>query len=178
MGVHLSPEERNWVWGVIGKQAAQRLSSDAVTYFGNVTKDSDLTDDLLGWKARAALRAGQWKVVRKAVEAMGDDARRDSTWVYWHAKAVLNGKPSDAERAEARQALESIASPKGFTSSWPWKSWASAVVPPAPAPSQPRKGRRPRQPALNRALYAILLGIRGEGVREWNYATNLHTPAA
>ena len=31
-GVHLSPEERNWVWGVIGKQAAQRLSSDAVTY--------------------------------------------------------------------------------------------------------------------------------------------------
>ncbi len=28
------PEERNWVWGVIGKQAAQRLSSDAVTYFG------------------------------------------------------------------------------------------------------------------------------------------------
>ena len=103
--VHLSPEERNWVWGVIGKQAAQRLSSDAVTYFGNVTKDSDLTDDLLGWKARAALRAGQWKVVRKAVEAMGDEARRDSTWVYWHAKAVLNGKPSDAERAEARQAL-------------------------------------------------------------------------
>ena len=96
--VHLSPEERNWVWGVIGKQAAQRLSSDAVTYFGNVTKDSDLTDDLLGWKARAALRAGQWKVVRTAVEAMGDDARRDSTWVYWHAKAVLNGQPSEAER--------------------------------------------------------------------------------
>jgi soluble lytic murein transglycosylase len=23
-GVHLSPEERNWAWGVMGKQAAQR----------------------------------------------------------------------------------------------------------------------------------------------------------
>src|SRR5690606_25993731 len=27
---------------------------------------------------------------------------------------------------------------------------------------------------LNRALYAILLGLRSEGVREWNYITNLH----
>ena len=176
--VHLSPEERNWVWGVIGKQAAQRLSSDAVTYFGNVTKDSDLTDDLLGWKARAALRAGQWKVVRKAVEAMGDDARRDSTWVYWHAKAVLNGKPSDAERAEARQALESIASPKGFYEQLALEELGQrVVVPPAPAPlTAEEKAAARANPALNRALYAILLGIRGEGVREWNYATNLHTP--
>ena len=138
--VHLSPEERNWVWGVIGKQAAQRLSSDAVTYFGNVTKDSDLTDDLLGWKARAALRAGQWKVVRKAVEAMGDEARRDSTWVYWHAKAVLNGKPSDAERAEARQALESIASPKGFYEQLALEELGQrVVVPQRLRPSRPRK---------------------------------------
>ncbi|WP_374671162.1 transglycosylase SLT domain-containing protein [Acidovorax temperans] len=176
--VHLSPEERNWVWGVIGKQAAQRLSSDAVTYFGNVTKDSDLTDDLLGWKARAALRAGQWKVVRKTVEAMGDDARRDSTWVYWHAKAVLNGKPSDAERAEARQALESIASPKGFYEQLALEELGQrVVVPPAPAPlTAEEKAAARANPALNRALYAILLGIRGEGVREWNYATNLHTP--
>ncbi len=175
--VHLSPEERNWVWGVIGKQAAQRLSSDAVTYFGNVTKDSDLTDDMLGWKARAALRAGQWKVVRKAVEAMGDEARRDSTWVYWHAKAVLNGKPSDAERAEARRALESIASPKGFYEQLALEELGQrVVVPPAPAPlTAEEKAAARANPALNRALYAILLGIRGEGVREWNYSTNLHT---
>src|SRR5690606_33120337 len=31
-------------------------------------------------------------------------------------------------------------------------------------------------PALNKGLYAILIGLRSEGVREWNYATNLHTP--
>ena len=165
--------------GVIGKQAAQRLSSDAVTYFGNVTKDSDLTDDLLGWKARAALRAGQWKVVRKAVEAMGDDARRDSTWVYWHAKAVLNGKPSDAERAEARQALESIASPGLLRAAGPGRAGPARGGAPAPAPlTAEEKAAARANPALNRALYAILLGIRGEGVREWNYATNLHTPAA
>jgi soluble lytic murein transglycosylase len=35
-GVHLSPEERNWAWGVIGKQAAQALAH-AVGYFAKVT---------------------------------------------------------------------------------------------------------------------------------------------
>jgi soluble lytic murein transglycosylase len=29
-------------------------------------------------------------------------------------------------------------------------------------------------PGLNRALYAINIGLRAEGVREWNYTTNLH----
>ena len=117
-------------------------------------------------------------MVRKSVEAMGDDAGRDSPWVYWHAKAVLNGKPSDAERAEARQALESIASPKGFYEQLALEELGQRVgVPPAPAPLTAEEQAAARaNPALNRALYAILLGIRGEGVREWNYATNLHTP--
>ncbi|RLJ38414.1 lytic transglycosylase domain-containing protein [Acidovorax sp. 106] len=177
-GVHLSPEERNWVWGVIGKQAAQRLSNDAMTYFGNVTKDADLNDDLLGWKVRAALRAGQWKVVRKAVEAMSDEARSDSTWVYWRAKAVLAEKPSEAERTEARQWLQGIASTRGFYEQLALEELGQRVaVPPAPAPlTAEEKAAARANPALNRALYAIMLGLRSEGVREWNYATNLHNP--
>ena len=31
-----------------------------------------------------------------------------------------------------------------------------------------------QDPGLNRALYAIALGLRAEGVREWNYTANLH----
>ncbi len=177
-GVHLSLEERNWVWGVIGKQAAQRLSNDAMTYFGNVTKDADLNDDLLGWKVRAALRAGQWKVVRKAVEAMSDEARNDSTWVYWRAKAVLAEKSSEAERTEARQWLQGIASTRGFYEQLALEELGQRVaVPPAPAPlTAEEKAAARANPALNRALYAIMLGLRSEGVREWNYATNLHNP--
>ena len=91
---------------------------------------------------------------------------------------MLNGKPSDAERAEARQALEGIASSKGFYEQLALEELGQrVVVPPAPAPlTAEEKAAARANPALNRALYAILLGIRGEGVREWNYATNLHTP--
>jgi len=175
-GVHLSAEERNWAWGVIGKAAAQKLSSNAAGYFANVTKDTDLNDDLLGWKVRAALRAGQWKAVGKAVDAMGPDARQDSTWVYWKARALLSGRVTDAERAEARQLLEGIASTRGFYEMLAMEELGQRITtPPAPAPltAEEKAGAR-ANPGLNRALYAILLGLRTEGVREWNYTTNLH----
>lgn len=176
--VQLSAEERNWVWGVIGKQAAQKLSPDAMAFFANVTRDSDLNDDTLGWKARAALRAGQWKVVRKTIEAMDEDARQESTWVYWKARALLAAKPGDAERAEARQLLEGIAGTRGFYEQLALEELGQRIAtPPAPAPlTGEEKAAARANPGLNRGLYAILLGLRSEGVREWNYTTNLHTP--
>ncbi len=175
-GVHLSHEERNWAWGVIGKAAAQKLSGSAVGYFANVTKDSDLNDDLLGWKVRAALRAGQWKTVGKAVDAMSPEARQDSTWAYWKARSLLAGKPSEADRAEAKQLLETIASTRGFYEMLAMEELGQRITtPPAPAPlTAEEKAAARANPGLNRGLYAILLGLRGEGVREWNYTTNLH----
>ena len=38
------------------------------------------------------------------------------------------------------------------------------------------KANASAHPGLQRALYAIGMGLRGEGNREWNYTTNLHTP--
>ena len=174
--VHLTPEERNWAWGVIGKAAAQKLSPNAAGYFANVTKDSDLNDELLGWKVRAALRAGQWKAVGKAVDAMSADARQDSTWAYWKARSLLAGKPSDTDRAEARQLLEAIASTRGFYEMLALEELGQRITtPPAPAPlTSEEKAAARVNPGLNRGLYAILLGLRSEGVREWNYTTNLH----
>ena len=175
---YLSAEERNWAWGVIGKSAAQKLSGSAHGYFSNVTRNSHLNDDLLGWKVRAALRAGQWKAVGNVVDAMGAEARQDSTWVYWKARAMLAAKPSEAERAEARQLLEGIAGTRGFYEQLALEELGQRItVPPAPAPlTAEEKAAARANPGLNRGLYAILLGLRSEGVREWNYTTNLHTP--
>ena len=177
-GVHLSAEERNWAWGVIGKSAALKLSNEAPTYFAKVTKDSDLTDEMLGWKVRAALRAGQWATVRKAVDAMTPDTRQDSTWAYWKARALLATKPKESERTEARQLLEGIAGTRGFYEQLALEELGQRIaVPPAPAPlTAEEKAAARANPGLNRGLYAILMGLRSEGAREWNYATNLHQP--
>ena len=50
-------------------------------------------------------------------------------------------------------------------------------APPRPAPLTDAEKEGARQnPGLQRAIYAILLGLRPEGVREWNYSTNLARP--
>lgn len=174
-GAQLAGEERNWAWAVAGKQAALKLSPMAVGYFAKVRRDQDLNDDLLGWKARAALRAGDWKTVRRAIDAMGPE-RTDATWSYWKARAMLADRPNAEERAEARQLLEDTAGTGSFYEQLALEEIGQRVtVPPAPAPlTREEKAAARANPGLTRGLYAIQIGLRSEGVREWNYTTNLH----
>ena len=173
----LSAEEQHWVWGMIGKVAARRLSDNALDYFAQVKQLTDLNDDSLAWLARAALRAGQWDKVQRAIAAMSPAQQQDSTWVYWQARALLTqGTPADQARAQAL--LGSIAGVDGFYEQLAAEDLGQAVLsPPEPQPPTAEEiARAHANPGLTRALYAIRIGLRSEGVREWNYTTNLHQP--
>ena len=176
-GLMLTKEEHNWTWGVIGKQAAQKLQDNAHKYFSKVSRNQDLNDDLLAWKARAALRQGDWKAVASTLDAM-EDAKNDATWIYWKARAQLSTATTDAQRAEATAALKSIAGVKGFYEQLALEELGQTITAPAkPAPLTAQEKAAANQNAgLQRALYALNLGLRSEGNREWNYSTNLHTP--
>jgi soluble lytic murein transglycosylase len=176
-GLMLTKEEHNWTWGVIGKQAAQKLQDNAHQYFSKVSRNQDLNDDLLAWKARAALRQGDWKAVATTLDAM-EDAKNDATWIYWKARAQLSTATTDAQRTEATAALKSIAGVKGFYEQLALEELGQAIsVPVKPAPlTTQEKSAAHQNPGLQRALYALNLGLRSEGNREWNYSTNLHTP--
>jgi soluble lytic murein transglycosylase len=138
-----------------------------------------LNDDMLGWKTRAALRAGntpKWPVVESAIAAMSAEARKDPTWVYWHARALLARKKVTPQvQQEATAMLESIAGVRGFYEQLALEELGRKVTTPArpPAPTAEEMDAARRNPSLQRALYAIGMGLRAEGVREWNYATNL-----
>ena len=176
-GLMLTKEEHNWAWGVIGKQAAQKLQSNANTYFNKVTRNQDLNDDLLIWKVRAALRQGDWKAVMAAVEAM-EDAKNDAAWIYWKARAQLATSPTEAQRSEALNAFKNIAGVKGFYEQLALEELGQSITAPAkPAPlTAAEKTAAAQNAGLQRALIALSLGLRSEGNREWNYNTNLHTP--
>ena len=196
--VQLSAEERSWVWAVIGKQANLKLSAEAGEHYAKA-RNEHLNDDLLGWKARTALRATTaaqgWPVVLAAINAMSDEGRKDATWVYWKARALretAKGKPEQINTAptgntptlvlrpelqEAHTLLESIASPRGFYEILATEELGRKLLIPGipPALSAIEKEATRLNPGLNRALYAIAIGLRSDGVREWNYTTNLHT---
>ncbi len=173
----LTQEERSYVWGVIGKRAAQRLSDDASGYFANA-QDQYLSGEQLEWKVRAALRAGNWKQVEDATTAMDDTLRQDPAWVYWRARALMaDGRPA-ADRAQATALLERIASVRGFYEQLALEELGRNItVPEPPAPTTELEKAEARQnPALIRSHHAIGIGLRGDGDREWNYAVRLHEP--
>jgi len=174
---HLSSAQRAWAWGAIGKQAAQKLSEDAPGYFSQA-KPTGMTDDHLAWRARAALRQHKWNDALDAINAMSADAASDSTWTYWRARAMLQPERSEAEHTQARQALQDLASVRGFYPMLALEELGQPIDPPAaPAPLTTLEKERARSnPGLQRALAAIALGLRSEGVKEWNYTTNLHSP--
>jgi len=175
----LSSEERNWVWGVLGRQAAGKLSPDALDKFNHVTRDADLNDEMLAWRVRANLRdtasaqgAARWEQVLRSINAMSDDNKRDPTWVYWKARALQAASPASPE---ALALLTGIASVRGFYEQLALEQLGQKIIVPArpAALSNAERETARLNPSLNRALYAITLGLRAEGVREWNYGTNL-----
>jgi soluble lytic murein transglycosylase len=173
----LNSEQRSWVWGAIGKFAGQRFTGNALSHFAN-GKDEEMTDEHLAWKVRAALKAGKWKDVLTAINAMSSEAQQEPSWTYWRARGLLTQAKNEADRAEAVRLLESIASVRGFYEQLALEELGRRIplaplVEPALTDAEKQEARR--NPGLNRALYAISLGLRPEGVREWNYSTNLHT---
>ena len=178
--VQLTPEQRNWAWGVIGKQAAQRLSGDALSYFAKADSPA-WSDEVLGWKVRALLRSpnhsDRWPQIVKTIGAMSEEGRKDPTWIYWLARG-LRAQGAAASNVATTALFESIASPRGFYEQLAMEELGRPITVPArPAPLTPAEVEAARQNiGLSRGLYAILLGLRGEGNREWNYSTNLARP--
>ena len=171
----LTQEERSWVWGVIGKRLAMRLSDEAMPAFMK-GQDQYMHEDHLAWRVRAALRAGQWDQVASTTGAMGEAQRRDPTWTYWRARALLARPAGDADRAEAQRLLQSIAGVRGFYEQLALEELGQRIsAPPRPAALTDAEKESARlNPGLVRSLLAIQIGLRSDGVREWNYTTNLH----
>jgi soluble lytic murein transglycosylase len=170
----LTQEEQSWVWGVIGRRMAQRLSPDAMGHFLKA-QNRYLSDEHLAWKTRAALRAGLWPEVHDAIMAMGPSQRDEPVWRYWLARSLATQDTARA-RDQAQAIYQSIASTTGFYEQLALEALGQPVVtPPPPAPLTLSEVAAARShPGLLRAVYAIQIGLRTEGVREWHYTVALH----
>jgi soluble lytic murein transglycosylase len=170
----LTEEERSAVWAVIAKRSAQKLADDTLALYGKA-REQDLSDDQRAWKARAALRAGHWGMVRETISAMPEAQQRDPAWSYWLGRALqAQGTPEGL--AQARALWERTAGPTGFYEQLALEELGLKIgvpTPPAPLTAEERAAAQ-ANPGLQRALHAIRIGLRAEGVREWNYTTNLH----
>ena len=183
----LTPEMAATAWGAVAKQAALKLMPGAAGTYQRawaLQRESGLppafTDDWLAWNVRAALRLPaqakeRWPMIATAVDAMSAPEQKDPAWVYWKARAVHGraaaGPGGDAARAASQQLLASIVSPLTFYGQLAIEDLGQRIVMPAvpAALSAAERVAAAARPGFDRALQLIQIGLRGEGVREWNF---------
>ncbi|MDB6000812.1 MAG: lytic transglycosylase [Rhizobacter sp.] len=174
----------SWAWASAGRQSALKLTAEAPLYYQNAEvlkgREDEWPDDTLAWKVRSALRAnngaGRWQQVTQAINAMSVSEQRDPAWIYWKARALLalagDSQESASVRTEATDLLNSIAGQMHFYGKLASEQLGQPVlIPPKPqALTVDERDAAYRNPGLARGLQLIAIGLRGEGVREWNYS--------
>ena len=175
-----------WAWAMVAKQSAMKLQPEAADQFLRAAQraakagaELDWPDDTLAWKARAALRAdngkGRWQQVMQAINAMAPADQREPVWVYWKSRALLamagDSQDGDAMRGLGRELMDSIKGQMNFYAAMAAEHLGQPVFMPArPAPlTAAERVAAVQNAGLSRALQLISLGLRSEGVREWNY---------
>jgi soluble lytic murein transglycosylase len=169
---NLPKDLQAWLWVQIGRQSALRLRDDALAAFERARKlapELEWSDDALAWAARAALRSKAPATALRAIEQMSDAEQREPAWVYWKARATrMNG---DAAAARAQLAPLATTPLNYFGRLAAEDLGLPTPLPPVPAPLTADERRAARShPGLTRALQLIDLGLRSEGVREWNFS--------
>ncbi len=193
-GPRLLPEQRATAWAQAARFAALKLQPQAAAYARRAWREWDgagapigqpaWSDELLAWQVRAALREGEaggaqrWRLVQRATAAMSEAERGDAAWVYWRARALqalaAPGAAGEPDREAARRALAGLAEGAGalgFYGQLAAEDLGQRVAlpaPPAPVTAAERDAVR-AHPGLARGLRLIELGLRSEGVREWNF---------
>ncbi|OGB27700.1 MAG: lytic transglycosylase [Burkholderiales bacterium RIFCSPLOWO2_02_FULL_57_36] len=162
----LSRQEETLGWAQIALQSTLKLAPDAIDLW-HKANDAPLTLEGHQWKVRAGLRAGDWKLVKTAIDAMPPALRSDSTWIYWLGRALRElGK-----QEEAQHLFQSIASHNGFYGQLSLEELGHKIsipqqsVPPAPEEIAAAAANQ----GLRRALKFFELNLRFEGTREWNW---------
>ncbi|HVK93837.1 MAG TPA: transglycosylase SLT domain-containing protein [Noviherbaspirillum sp.] len=162
----LRERELELAWAQIALPASIKLAPEAVTYWHR-TNDAPLSPEGYQWKARAALRAGEWTLVQKTVHSMPLALRNDPAWIYWLGRAYhVQGR-----REDAKKLFESISDQNGFYGQLALEELGRKIsIPPRAQPITPDElAPMAENQGFRRALKFFELNLRFEGYREWNW---------
>jgi soluble lytic murein transglycosylase len=161
-----SAADRGYIYSQLGWQAALKHLPEAIGWYAQAG-NAPLSEDQLAWKARAALRAQNWRVVHEAVEQMPKTLQAQPDWIYWLGRA----HEALGRQEEARVLYARIAGQPNFYGNLADDELGRPIMPP-PLPQKPA-GEEVKAvaglPGIRRALALFRIDMRIEGIREWNW---------
>ena len=164
LAARLPEADLRYLWGRVGHEAAREHYDKALAWYARAG-DLRLTDEQLAWKARAALRRGNWQVVRDSIDQMSAGARQERAWSYWYGRALA----AQGEETGSRAYYLRVAGRPDFYGLLAEEELGYMVALPDKIylPGEDEVAAAKRDPGIARALELIRLGLRTEGVREW-----------
>ncbi len=163
-------------WAQVAAIAARKADAQAHVFGQEAAKVRSgkdlraLPDEVGAWALRAVLRGRDWKSIQTLEAALSPEQRKDSTWVYWRAKAQKElGQPKE----QWEKLFASIAPQLGFYGQLAAEELGqltSLVVPTEIAKLDPTTQAVVTSAHVKRAREFYEIGLRFEGNREWNWA--------
>jgi soluble lytic murein transglycosylase len=163
----LNDGERAYAWSQVAWQAAKRHMPEALAWY-ELTKGASMSEEVITWKARAALRALDWNAVRRTIEQMPPALAGQPDWVYWQGRALA----AQGKREEAQALYRRISGQPSFYGTLADEELGRPfnLPPRAAAPTSDELAAANNNPGLKRALALLRLDMRTEGVKEWNWS--------
>ena len=167
----LSAPELAALYAQLAAAAAKKQMPDANEWSKKSLAAEGLSEDVLGWQVRGALRAEDWKLVEALIEKMPSEMRRpqaaEGTWAYWLGRAYKAQKKTDAAAAQFRPVADQF----GFYGQLSTEELGQKITLPTRAqPASEAEVAAVRAlPGFQRALYFYRLDQRREGNLEWNF---------
>jgi soluble lytic murein transglycosylase len=167
-----------WAWAQAGRSAYYRSAWAEAERVGDAMPT--WSDETFAWAARAALRtlngSERWPAVQRAIDHLSAAEQRDPAWRYWKARAqretAAPGAAGDRQSSQALAALRQLGGELHFYGKLASEDLGQPfAVPHKPQPlTEAEREAARNHPGLTRALLLIVLGLRSEGVREWNFS--------
>jgi soluble lytic murein transglycosylase len=163
----LGAEATAYAWGQVAWQGAMSHDPRALEWYARAA-DAPLTANQVAWKARAALRAGDWKTVLTSVQGLPPEEARDAGWRYWRARALR----AQGETTAAEGLLRGVATERSFYGLLAADEMGIAVAPDWTAfqPAAEDFTRVHASAGIERALALYRVGLDTEAFREWTAA--------
>ena len=172
-------DKKSWVyakenaaaaWGVIGQYLAKRLDRNAIDAFRKQHElgfHHLLSPETQEWKVRAALREGDWKLVKESIDQMNTVVRRrDPAWSYWYARAVREL----GDEGLAKETFSILAEQFHFYGQLAREELGLPIMAPKRvAPEEDLVKKASAKKGFARAVRFYDMNLRFEGNREWNW---------
>lgn len=165
---HFSEVDQSYFMGNLAYWAAIRQDTRALNWFMQATQGQHvypLSDSKHAWKARTALRAGNWSILLSSINQMPAAMQQEDVWRYWRARALKINK----NNVEANTLLIPLSREHSFYGQMAREELGEMLsVPAVEHQIKPQDIQQMEQNSgIRRALALYRLNQRVEANREW-----------